>query len=59
VALFAEAVNHTAPVNSTTATSQAVQIYRPQLDGVYTGETTAEKALTSVRARVEQVLGRR
>jgi multiple sugar transport system substrate-binding protein len=59
VTLFAEAVNHTAPVNSTTATSQAVQIYRPQLDGVYTGETTAEKALTSVRARVEQVLGRR
>ena len=59
VALFAEAVNHTAPVNSTTATSQAVQLYRPQLDGVYTGETTAEAALTSVRARVEQVLGRR
>jgi multiple sugar transport system substrate-binding protein len=59
VALFAEAVNHTAPVNSTTATSQAVELYRPQLDGVYTGETTAEAALTGVRARVEEVLRRR
>jgi multiple sugar transport system substrate-binding protein len=59
VALFAEALNHTAPVNSTTATSQAVQLYRPQLDGVYTGETTAEAALTAVRARVEEVLRRR
>ncbi len=58
VKLLAQAADHNSSVNSTTATSQAVAIYRPQLEKVYIGETTAKDALTSVRTQIEALIAR-
>jgi len=57
VALFAEAVEHNQSVNSTAATSQAQQLYRPALGRVYTGEVTAEEVLTGARDQINALLG--
>ncbi|RCK70174.1 sugar ABC transporter substrate-binding protein [Desertihabitans brevis] len=57
MALFAEAAGYQTTVNSTRATAQAVQLYRPQLERAYIGEISVEEALTSVRAQVERVIG--
>lgn len=43
-------------VNYTKASSQAVSLYRPQLERVYTGEITAQKALSGIRGQVEAAL---
>lgn len=58
IALFIEAASHQASVNSTSATAEAVAIYRPQLERVYTGEISAREALTGVRDQVEAALSR-
>lgn len=56
MALFAEAADNQASVNSTTATAEAVNLYRPLLERVYTGEATAEEVLTGIKPQVEAVL---
>lgn len=58
IALLVEGANHSQSVNSTTATAAAVAIYRPQLQRVYTGEISAQEALSSVRAQVEAAIAR-
>lgn len=57
IGLFAEAASHNTVV-STNAVGQGVarQFYRPQLDRVFSCETSAEEALTSVRQEVEAAL---
>ena len=54
--LYVEAAEHHQSVNATSGTSQSVQIYRPQLDLVYTGQATAAQALGDIRPQVEAVL---
>lgn len=56
MALFAEAMNHNTTVNFTEFTENARNVYRPQLDLVWTGEATAEEVLTGVRQEVEEIL---
>lgn len=56
IGLFVEGADHNSSVNSTTATAQAVAIYRPQLERVFIGDITARDALTSVRDQVNAVL---
>lgn len=56
IKLLVEGADHNRIVNSTTATAAAVAIYRPQLQRVYTGEVTAEEALSSVRSQVEDAI---
>jgi multiple sugar transport system substrate-binding protein len=54
--LFAEAADHQTTTNSTTATSQAVALYRPQLELVYAGSKTAKEALGSVKDQINTLL---
>lgn len=55
-ALFPEAMNYNTVVNFTEVTENARNIYRPQLDLVWTGDATAEEVLTGVKAEVEEIL---
>lgn len=54
--LFAEAAAHNVAVNFTASTSQAVQIFRPELDRVYNGEASAKEVLEAIRPQVEAAL---
>jgi multiple sugar transport system substrate-binding protein len=56
ITLFTQAAEHQASVTPTTHQLRAEQIYRPQLDLVYTCESSAEEVLSSVRADVEAAL---
>lgn len=56
IGLFATAMEHTTTVNFTEATENARNIYRPQLDLVYTCETSAEEVLTQVKPEIEEIL---
>lgn len=56
IKLLIEGADNGRVVNSTTATAAAVAIYRPQLQRVYSGEITAEEALSSVRSQVEAAI---
>lgn len=56
MALFAEAMNHNTTVNFTEFTENARNIYRPQLDLVWTGEATAEEVLMGAQQEVEEIL---
>lgn len=55
-ALCAEAAAHHTSVNSTTATSEAVALYRPQLELVWSGQRSASDALGSVKAQIDSLL---
>lgn len=54
--LFATASGYQTSVNFTEYTENARNTYRPQLDLVWTGESTAEEVLTGVRQDVEDIL---
>ena len=54
--LFATALEHQTNVHFTEYTEDARNTYRPQLDLVWTGESTAEEVLTGVRDEVEDIL---
>ncbi|MGH2533037.1 MAG: ABC transporter substrate-binding protein [Thermomicrobiales bacterium] len=56
IALFAVASEHQSTVNFTESTENARNIYRPQLDLVYTCESSAEEVLNDVKPQVEEVL---
>lgn len=56
IQLLTSGADHNKIVNFTSAGSAAVSLFRPQLERVYTGELTAEKALTGIRSQVEQKL---
>ncbi len=43
-------------INHTLATSAAVSLYRPQLERVYSGEVTAQEALSGIRPQVEAAI---
>ena len=58
ISLFAEAAEHHASINSTVATAQAQEIYRPQLERVYAGEMSAQEALNGVRGQIEALLAK-
>jgi multiple sugar transport system substrate-binding protein len=54
--LFVEAAANQTNTNSTTATSQAVALYRPQLQLAYAGQATAKDALGSVKDQINSLL---
>lgn len=54
--LFAQAMDYATVVNFTEFTENARNTYRPQLDLVWNGESTAEDVLTSVKQEVEDIL---
>jgi multiple sugar transport system substrate-binding protein len=54
--LFATAMDHNTNVNFTEFTENARNVYRPQLDLVWTGDSTAEEVLTGVRQEIEEIL---
>ena len=54
--LFVDAAANQTNTNSTTATSQAVAIYRPQLQLVYAGQATAVDVLTAAKAQIDPLL---
>lgn len=54
--LFAQAMNYATVVNFTEYTENARNTYRPQLDLVWNGESTAEEVLTGVKQEVEDIL---
>jgi ABC-type glycerol-3-phosphate transport system substrate-binding protein len=54
--LFAEAMNYATVVNFTEYTENARNTYRPQLDLVWNGESTAEDVLSGVKQEVEDIL---
>ena len=54
--LFTIAMDHNTNVNFTEFTENARNVYRPQLDLVWTGEQSAEEVLTGVRDEVEEIL---
>jgi multiple sugar transport system substrate-binding protein len=54
--LVTEAVKHSTNENFSQHIQRARQVYRPQLDLIYTCERTAEDVLTSVREDVEAAL---
>ena len=54
--LFATAMGYGTTINFTEYTENARNTYRPQLDLVWTGESTAEEVLTGVRGEVEDIL---
>lgn len=56
IQLFAEAPAYQTTVNFTENTENARNVYRPQLELVYTCETTAEEVLTGVKDEVESIL---
>lgn len=56
IKLLVEGADHSSAVNSTSATAAAVAIYRPQLQRVYSGEISAQEALSSVRSQVEAAI---
>lgn len=56
LALAVEAVEHSLPENLTPYTQQARAIYRPQLQLIYSGQTSAADGLEEIRDAVNQVL---
>ena len=54
--LCAEAADHQTTTHSTTATSQAVALYRPQLQLAYAGSKTVKEALGSVADQINSLL---
>jgi multiple sugar transport system substrate-binding protein len=54
--LIVEATSHATNENFSKNIQRARQVYRPQLDLLYTGEQTAEEVLTGVKEQVEQAL---
>jgi multiple sugar transport system substrate-binding protein len=54
--LVVEATGHATNENFSKNIQRARQIYRPQLDLLYTGQQTAEEVLTGVKEQVEQAL---
>ncbi|MDQ3653653.1 MAG: extracellular solute-binding protein [Chloroflexota bacterium] len=54
--LFAEAMAHGTTVNFTEFTENARNVYRPQLDLVWNGDSTAEEVLTGVKDEIEEIL---
>lgn len=54
--LFVTAMQHTTIPNFTTYTENARNVYRPQLDLVWTGDATAEEVLSNVKDEVEEIL---
>jgi multiple sugar transport system substrate-binding protein len=54
--LFGEAADNQTTTNSTTATSQAVALYRPQLQLAYGGNKTVKEALGSVADQINSLL---
>lgn len=54
--LFAEAMDHQTTVNFTENTENARNVYRPQLDLVWNGDSTAEEVLTGVKDEIEEIL---
>lgn len=54
--LFVSAMDHSTIPNFTEFTENARNVYRPQLDLVWTGDSTAEEVLTGVKAEVEEIL---
>jgi len=54
--LFAEAMAHGTNVNFTEFTENARNVYRPQLDLVWNGDSTAEEVLTGVKDEIEEIL---
>ncbi len=54
--LFAEAMAHGTNVNFTEFTENARNVYRPQLDLVWNGDSTAEEVLTGVKQEIEEIL---
>ncbi len=56
LSILAEAAAHQNSVNSTIATAEAVALYRPLLELVYTGQMSAEEALGSVKEQIDSLL---
>jgi multiple sugar transport system substrate-binding protein len=56
ITLFTTAAENQASVTPTTNQLRAEQVYRPQLDLVYTCEKSAEEVLSTVRSDVEAAL---
>lgn len=56
VELVLEATNHATNENFSQNIQRARQIYRPQLELIYTCQSSAEEVLTGVRGQVEQAL---
>jgi multiple sugar transport system substrate-binding protein len=56
MALFKAAADHQTTINFTTHDLRARQVYRPQLDLVYTGQKSAKEVLTSVKSDVEAAM---
>ena len=54
--LFPEAMKYNSAVHFTEVTENARNVYRPQLDLVWTGDSTAEEVLTGVKQEVEEIL---
>lgn len=54
--LFSEAMDHNTTINFTEYTENARNVYRPQLDLVWNGDSTAEEVLTGVKQEVEEIL---
>jgi multiple sugar transport system substrate-binding protein len=54
--LFVEAAANQTNTNSTIATSQAVAVYRPQLQLVYAGSMTAKQALADAKSQIDPML---
>jgi multiple sugar transport system substrate-binding protein len=55
-ALFSAAMDHNTTTNFTEYTENARNVYRPQLDLVWNGDSTAEEVLTGVKQEVEEIL---
>lgn len=54
--LFVTSMDHVTIPNFTEFTENARNVYRPQLDLVWTGDATAEEVLTGAKAEVEEIL---
>lgn len=54
--LFKAAANHQTTINFTTHDLRARQVYRPQLDLVYTGQRSAKDVLMGVKSQVEAAM---
>lgn len=54
--LFKAAADQQTTINFTTHDLRARQVYRPQLDLVYTGQKSAKEVLTSVKSQVEAAM---
>lgn len=56
IALFAKAMDHNTVINFTEATEAARNVYRPQLDLVWTCQAQAQDVFNKVKKEVEEVL---